>query len=352
MSTPAPSETAAPAELPSRLKGLLVNLALAAGSLFVFVGLIELALRFMGYGNIEIYEPDPVLYWRLKPNQDCFTKVDHKPVHVNSQGTRGPEFKLAKPPHTLRLLSLGDSRTFGWGLSDEETYSRRLEKQLQEYLGPQKKVEVINAGVNAWSFPQMTAYFRQRALSYQPDFVIVGDANLWTQFSEHNSPEFVRKFMRRVRLKNFLRRFALYHYVVEVKLEDVYQRYRVKFVPVDPQQDTLFKEQQQKDPEAFFRKSIEQLCVVALSNRVTPILIYLPTEDEVSRPMQKSLRRAKAEISQQLKIPMVDLSSDLATNHAVTRLYLEADPVHFSAAGNRIIGERLFQTLTNLLARP
>src|SRR5204863_421080 len=109
---------------------------------------------------------------------------------------------------------------------------------------------------------------------------------------------FVKTFMRRVRLKNFLRRFALYHYFVEVKLSEVYQRYRTKFVPVDPTQDTLFKEQQQKDPDAFFRNAIERLCSIALSNHVTPILIYLPTADEGSRPLQKNLRQAKLQISQ------------------------------------------------------
>jgi len=40
------------------------------------------------YGNWRS-TPRPKLYWKLKPNQDCFTKVDHKPVHVNSHGTRG-----------------------------------------------------------------------------------------------------------------------------------------------------------------------------------------------------------------------------------------------------------------------
>src|SRR5262249_4809931 len=150
--------------------------------------------------------------------------------------TRGPEFTPQKPPNTLRIVSLGDSRTFGWGWAENETYSGRLAALLQAHLPPPERVEVINGGVNAWSFPQMLVFFRERALSYSPDFGLIGDANLWTQFSEQNSPEFVKKFMRRVQLKNFLRHFALYHYFVEVKLSQVYDRYRTKFVPVDPTQ--------------------------------------------------------------------------------------------------------------------
>src|ERR1041385_8150104 len=177
----------------SRWRRLLQNLALSFAVLLLCLVACEIALRLAGYGNLEIYEPDARLYWKLKPNQDCFTKVDHKPVHVNAQGTRGPEFAADKPTNTFRILSLGDSRTFGWGLADEETYSRRLEKLLAEYLkarrpltpahspldgerenrqqsfGHVERVEVINAGVNAWSFAQMDVYFRDAARELQPD---------------------------------------------------------------------------------------------------------------------------------------------------------------------------------------
>src|SRR5438445_12951512 len=236
----------------SRLRRLAQNMALSAASLLLCVALLEIVLRLCGYGNLEIYEPDPVLYWKLKTNQNCYTKVDHKPVHINSHGTRGPEFETAKPLNTIRILCLGDSRTFGWGLSEPETYSGVLERLLQAHFSAAKRIEVINAGVNAWSYAQMRAYFRDYGSNLQPDFVVLGGANLWTQFSERSSSEFIKKFMVRVRLKNFFRRFALYHFIVEVELQEVYQRYRTKFIQVDPARDELFKAQQQIDPDAFF----------------------------------------------------------------------------------------------------
>jgi lysophospholipase L1-like esterase len=332
----------------TRVKNLLKNLALSLASLLIFISLVEITLRFMGYGQVEIYEPDPELYWKLKPSQNCFTKVDHKPVHINSQGTRGPEFEASKLANTVRIISLGDSRTFGWGLTESESYSGLLQKLLQERFGANKKVEVINAGVNAWSFAQMNVYFRTRALRYEPDFVIVGDANLWTQFSGKNSPEFVRKFMWRVRLKNILRRFALYHYFIEVKLKDFYERYRTRFIPVDPQHDRLFKEQQQKDPEAFFRSEIEELCRSALDHKVRPILLYLPILDELGTTNRSPIFKVKKESSQKLSVPLVDLTLDLEPKGK--SLYLEADPVHLNAAGNEIIARRLFEAVTNSIS--
>lgn len=331
------------------MKNLLKNLALSTFVFLLCFGGLELVLRAAGYGNLEIYDPDPLLFWRLRPNQDAFTKIDHKPVHVNAHGTRGPEFTDAKPAGMLRILSLGDSRTFGWGASDAESYSGRLEALLRERIGGAGKVEVINAGVNAWSFPQLLVFFREIGAAWSPDFVVVGEANLWTQFSEKSSPEFRDQFMFRVRLKNLLRRLATYHYVVEVKLKDLYERERVRFIPVDPQSDELFREQQQDDPERFFRESIEELCRIAIAKGTKPVLLYIPTLSELESDKPARSLKAKREVSEKLGVPLVDPSEALRRGGA--SLYLEGDPVHLSVEGNEVVAKSLFEAMAPMVGR-
>lgn len=342
------SEIVTPPAKP-RWKSWLQNLTLSAVVFLLCLLIFEVALRFCGYGNLEIYQPDPKLYWRLKPNQNCYTKIGHKPVHINAQGTRGPEFTTEKPPGTFRILSLGDSRTFGWGLTDDETYSRRLEYLLQQQIGSGRKVEVINAGVNAWSYPQMYVYFRDCGLRYHPDYVIVDGANLWTQFSEKNSPKFVRQLMWRVRLKNFLRHFAIYHFVVEVQLQEFYQRERTKFIPVDPKHDTLFKAEQQSDPDAVFRDALESLCRVAQTNRVRPVLLFLPSLGELTATGRVDLLEVYRGVSAKFGVPLVDMTAELKPSGKA--LYLEADVVHLRAQGNAMVAKRLFETVTNNLTQ-
>lgn len=333
----------APTVKPPRWKRLAQNLALSLGVFVLCLGLLELILRWNGFGNLEIYQADPVLYWRLKPNQDCYTKIDHQPVHINSHGTRGPDFQTRKPPNTLRILSLGDSRTFGWGLKADDTYSGVLQRLLQDKAGKNRNIEVINAGVNAWSYPQLLVYFREVAIQYEPDVVLVGEANLWTQFSTSNNEQFVRQVMRRVALKNFLRHFAIYHYVVEIKLKDFYERERIRFIPIDPKQDPLFKAQQQTDPMAVFRSAMEDLGRLAQARGIKPILLYLPGLDEAAGTNPPPVLKIKQEVSQRLSIPLVELLSEV---HARGKtLYLEGDPVHFNSAGNAIIARRLFDSL-------
>jgi len=330
-----------------RLKTVLQNVALAAGSFGLCFVALEVALRIAGYGNVEIYQPDPLLYWKLKPNQDCYTKIDRKPVHVNSLGTRGAEFQPLKPAGTLRILSLGDSRTFGWGLTEAESYSGLIEKALLKHPGSAKRVEVINAGVNAWSYAQMHTYFREHGIKFQPDIVILADANLWTQFSDRNSPEFVKSFMRRVQLKNLLRRFATYHYVVEYRLKDVYERTRTRFIPMDPTQDTFFKEQQQNDPDAFFREQIEAICRAALTNGIKLVLLHIPSTDQLKAGEPSTVLRAKTQVGRELNVPLVDTTADLKAG--CEEFFLEGDHVHLNVRGNQLVAQRLVPVLLDVI---
>jgi hypothetical protein len=337
-----------PREPSTRWKRFLTNLGLSVATFALCFGLLELSLRLAGYGNLEIYEPHPLLYWRLKPNQECFTKVGRQPVRINSHGTRGPEFTIAKPAGTMRILSLGDSRTFGWGLAEQDTFSAKLVTHLNSRPASTNRIELINAGVNAWSYAQMLVYLREYGIQYQPDLVILGEANLWTQFSEKNSPEFVEKFMGRVRLKNLLRRFATYHYFVEVKLKNFYEKHRTKFIPVDPGQDPLFKTQQQADPEAVFRASLRDLCTVAGRNGARPVLLFVPTLDDLTSTNPPLVLTLKRQVAAELGVPLVD-TTPLLEGPAAKALYLEADPVHLNKQGNEKVAQALISALEPLV---
>ncbi len=154
--------------------------------------------------------------------------------------------------------------------------------------------------------------------------------------------------MWRVRLKNFLRRSAIYHYVLEVKLKNFYERYRTKFIPVDPKSDALFKEQQQNDPEAVFRAAIEDLGSLAIARGSRLILLYLPTVDDLGTT-NSTVLKVKREVAQKLRIPLVDMTADVQAEGK--GLYLEADPVHFNARGNELIARRLAETVNSFSAR-
>jgi len=111
---------------------------------------------------------DRELFWSLRPNTHLTWRGTR--VSVNHQGTRGADI-APKQPGEFRILSLGESTTFGVNVSDDETYSARLEEWLRT-TRPNRPVTVINAGVSAYSSFQSVTFLEQRGLTFQPDLVL------------------------------------------------------------------------------------------------------------------------------------------------------------------------------------
>lgn len=91
-------------------------------------------------------------------------------VQINSDGLRDRKFAITRSLGVTRVMMLGDSLTFGWGVPLEKTYSKVLEAKL---LAAGHKVEVINAGVGNYNTSMEVEYFLQRGAKYKPDIVVL-----------------------------------------------------------------------------------------------------------------------------------------------------------------------------------
>src|SRR5262249_21767368 len=112
-----------------------------------------------------------LIIYELKPDLSVqFQKVT---VTTNSFGMRGPEVSLVKPPDTFRLAVLGDSYAFGWGVEDDQVFSRVLEQKLEGRLPGGKHPQVLNFGVPGYSTFQETAQFLESGSRFSPDAVLV-----------------------------------------------------------------------------------------------------------------------------------------------------------------------------------
>ena len=94
------------------------------------------------------------------------------PVAINSVGLRDREYPPQKPPGMTRILMLGDSVTFGWGVRIEETPSKLLEDLLNSGLAS-PRYEVINSGVGNYNTAMEVAYFLDRGQALKPDIVVL-----------------------------------------------------------------------------------------------------------------------------------------------------------------------------------
>jgi lysophospholipase L1-like esterase len=112
------------------------------------------------------------MIFELKPDVD--TCWDHYGIHVktSSAGFRSNrEHVKPKPPGTLRILGLGDSFTFGYGVEYEQTWGHLLEQRLSARLN--RPVEFINTGVGGFNTVNEVALLEDRGLDFDPDLIIL-----------------------------------------------------------------------------------------------------------------------------------------------------------------------------------
>ena len=137
----------------------------------------EVLLRAVGYygargGRVEstILVDDPILDYRFLPNSSYIK--NNIEFATNSHGWRDIEHVVDKPYQTCRLLVLGDSVTFGYGVPMESAYSRILDEQLASTLD--FAIETITIGVSGANLEQEVHLLESEGLRYDPDLVVLG----------------------------------------------------------------------------------------------------------------------------------------------------------------------------------
>ena len=95
-------------------------------------------------------------------------------VRTNRLGFRGPDPRPADP-ELFRIVALGDSFTFGFGVREEEAYPAVLERILNANRGgTAAKFEVLNLGVVGYGTRDEATVLARRALDLEPRLVIIG----------------------------------------------------------------------------------------------------------------------------------------------------------------------------------
>ncbi len=150
---------------------------LAVGLLVASVG-AELLLRFLRPQIFEIHPPgmyveDPVLGYTLTPTFSGTIQRSEftVPVTVGAGGLRSWEGG-AKAADTFRILVLGDSQAFGFGVGDDETFAAQLETLLAA-RHPGLSIEVINGGIPGYGTADQVAYLRARGAEIDPDLIVL-----------------------------------------------------------------------------------------------------------------------------------------------------------------------------------
>lgn len=99
----------------------------------------------------------------------------------NSHGFRGEEVLNPKPEGTIRIVCLGGSTTYSFGVEDDKhTYPFLLQEALRSR---NIDAEVINAGVEGYNSLQSYINYLEKVEELEPDMLIVyhGINDIWTR---------------------------------------------------------------------------------------------------------------------------------------------------------------------------
>lgn len=332
--------------------------------------LVALAL---GEGLVRALAPQRTAYTgaaMMAPDPDCGHVLvaghRHGGVAINAQGMRDVERPQARLAGERRVLVLGDSFAFG-AVALEDTFPRALAREL----GP--GVDVLNAGVPAYSTRHEAAWLRKFGLGLSPDAVVVGffvGNDPWENAGEEVHTvvdgELVVKDARRARsaLRRLYNRSHLYRLLRglpsrlrevlggEPALERGYHRLERKRMGVCATGGAA------ATWEAGWRVSREKLAEVR--DLVTPapvVVLVIPDEFQVDASLRVAVlrrydmdpagydwdspQRRVARICEELGLERVDVLEECRRRTAAgERLYKPLDS-HWSEAGNLLAARRL-----------
>jgi lysophospholipase L1-like esterase len=163
------------AEKPTWLnaKGRIGSFALVLCSLAAGLLLSEIGVR--------LFAPQPIngIFFDFAPRGYMINKSDgtalfslgeNKGVyHLVSPHLRGLR---PAPPGAERILALGDSFTFGWGLPEKDTYIARLQEKLDTVFGADQ-IALLNAGISGSGTAEHLAFLEDFGDEIAPAAVFV-----------------------------------------------------------------------------------------------------------------------------------------------------------------------------------
>jgi lysophospholipase L1-like esterase len=166
-------------------------------SLELFVNTPQQRMQVANPQQSGIFEGDPLLLWRLKPNLN-HTIWDFTVVSTNAQGFRADYPIGQKPAGTFRIVCLGDSVTFGYRVPpvwpDKPNdynpewlpFPMLLEQELRK-ANPNRHIEVFPMAVPGYTTYQGLAWLRRDIDYLKPDMVIASFG--WNDASVSDVPD-------------------------------------------------------------------------------------------------------------------------------------------------------------------
>lgn len=305
-------------------------------------------------------EYHPTLGWFHQKNKESFFQKNSLTINVttNSQGLRGKrEYTIPKPSNFFRVLAIGDSFTFGFGVQNEETYPAAMEAH-------QPGLEVLNMGVASYGVDQITLLYPEIGKKFQPDFVLLSlyPEGFWRSlraFTDggYGKPYYVLDSNQKLHLRHVPvpknRDFETPQFPKVLECNSFQRVFHSSalFRFLNKAKMRLLKQLGSEDPDsspewilgrAILKQTLDQI----KSENIPVALVLIPPQRWITgtdEPLRKSLER----FSRREGIDLIDLTplfQKAAAEKGVETFYIR-DDLHWTAKGHQLVATTLLEYL-------
>ena len=159
------------------MSGIARKIGFSLVPMVVIGAAAELGLRQSGWPQVtETFEHNsPFWVTDASLKQKAFPHKEEKKVFrvsSNADGLRSSTALRENEADTFRIMTLGCSTTFGWGVEDEQSYPAQLQSLID--ASSESTAEVINAGQPGYTSFQGRWLWEESLKAYEPDVVLIG----------------------------------------------------------------------------------------------------------------------------------------------------------------------------------
>lgn len=352
-------------------KNITINIALIAFSLIITFAVVEGFLRLSGYAETDstksqreiILQPssNPNLKYELVPNSKGYAWGTD--VQINGDGYRGYQGQPGKFDG-LRIITIGDSITFGNKLPNSDTYASQLSQQLKQ---ESQNYEVLNFGVGGYDVLQNVSLLEHKGLKYAPNLVVlgfclndIGIASLNSEYIERSkkqqsnalsflrTAQFITDKIEKLRISQWLKNK---NQIETFKLD--YQGQIANIDANDTELNQLMRSASERYPLVWYqdkhrigrlRYSLEQLSILSKKHHFNVAVVIFPwlDGDKNNYPYHIAHQIVSSEANR-VGFDVLDPTQQFIQQGMTNLRISDKDWVHPNKTGHQIVANQLAQ---------
>lgn len=319
-----------------KYKSIIFTIILTSVSIFVTLGVAELALRIKNSDgknyHIEMWKysrdlkrrsDNPVLGHEHRPNRSA--KLQNVNIRINSDSMRGD---VLPPVYSKqrRIMFLGSSATLGWGVAEEETMSARIQQMFHE--DNKDNIVTMNAGIGNYNAKRYVELFLTKNTHLKPTDIVV---NYYINDAEI--------------LKLGGGNFFIRNSEIAITFWILANRFLAQNTP-----DHLlkhYKDIYQKDYNGFveMRRSLEKLASYAKHNKIRLYFMMMPEVHDLQDYKYDFIHDEMKSIAQDLNYTYVDALASMQSVQDTQSLWAMPGDPHPNAKAHAIFASTLYLAL-------